>query len=228
LGWADLRRAPGISLVYGLAIAAAGYVITYLSWKVPLLVITFLGGFLLVAPVIAVGLYEVSRRLEQGERPTLAHALAAWRRNRWSLLFMGALLGILLVAWGRVTGVIAALSFPALGPDGHLVTWSTLLSADGVGFFALFALLGALLAVGVFTVTAVSIPMLLDRPVDAVTAAATSVRAVARNWPVMVLWAGLIVALTGIGLVTLYLGLVVTMPLVAYATWHAYRQVVAS
>jgi uncharacterized membrane protein len=226
-GWQDFRAAPAIGLSYGLAVAVLGYLIVYASWSVPILVMSFVSGFLLVAPLAAIGLYEVSRRLEAGERPRFAHALSAWQRNGWPVVFMGVILGVVMIAWGRLTGLLAAVTFPVLGPGGHLVTWETLTSADGVGFLALFVLMGAALAAAVFAITAVSIPMLVDRPVDTITAAATSVRAVVRNWRPMLLWAAIIVTLTTIGLATLFLGLVIILPVLAHATWHAYRQVVA-
>jgi uncharacterized membrane protein len=225
-GWADLRAAPALGLGYGLVIALLGYAVSAAAWSVPVLVLTFVGGFMLVAPLLAVGLYEASRRREAGEQPTLRHVLGAWGRNRWSLVFMGAILGFVMIAWGRLAGLLAALSFPLVGPEGHLVTWSTVTSVEGLGFLGLFVAMGAGLAAIVFAITAVSIPMLLDRPVDTVTAIATSVRAVLHNLPAMAVWAALIVALTGFGLATAYLGLIVTMPLVGHATWHAYRQVV--
>jgi uncharacterized membrane protein len=227
-GWSDLRAAPALGLGFGLVLAVIGYALSAAAWSEPLLVMTFVSGFLLVAPVLAVGLYEVSRRLEAGERPTLGHMLTAWGRNRWPIVFMGVVLGMILIAWGRLTGLLAALSFPLVGPEGHLVSWATVTSPEGLGFLALFVLMGAGVAALVFAVTAVSIPMLLDRPVDTVTAIATSVRVIVHNLPAMLLWAALIVALTGLGLATAYLGLVVTMPLVGYATWHAYRQTVSA
>jgi uncharacterized membrane protein len=226
-GWSDLRTAPALGLAYGLIIALLGYGLSLAAWNVPILVLTFVSGFLLVAPLLAVGLYEVSRRLEAGERPTWAHVAGAWARNRWPLVFMGAILGFLMIAWGRLTGLLAALSFPLVGPEGHMVTWATVTSAEGLGFLGLFVAMGAGLAAIVFAITAVSIPMLLDRSVDTVTAIATSVRAVTHNLPAMAVWAALIVALTGVGLATGYLGLIVTMPLVGHATWHAYRELVA-
>jgi uncharacterized membrane protein len=227
-GWTDLRAAPGIGLAYGLIITLLGYGLSLAAWNVPILVLTFVSGFLLVAPLLAVGLYEVSRRLESGERPTWGHVAGAWGRNRWALVFMGAILGFVMIAWGRLTGLIAALSFPLVGPEGHMVTWATVTSPEGLGFLGLFVAMGAGLAAIVFAITAVSIPMLLDRSVDTVTAIATSVRAVTHNLPAMLVWAGLIAALTGFGLATGYVGLIVTMPLVGHATWHAYRELVST
>lgn len=226
-GWSDLRAAPALGLGYGLVIALLGYALSTAAWNVPILVLTFISGFMLVAPLLAVGLYEVSRRLEGGETPTLRDVTGAWLRNRWALVFMGGILGFVMIAWGRLTGLLAALSFPLVGPEGHMVTWATVTSADGLGFLALFVAMGAGLAAIVFAITAVSIPMLLDRPVDTVTAIATSVKAVVHNLPAMVVWATTIAALTGAGLATGYLGLIVTMPLLGHATWHAYRQLVA-
>jgi uncharacterized membrane protein len=228
LGWTDFRRAPVIGLAYGFAIALIGLVVTYASWSVPVLVMSFVSGFLLIAPLIAIGLYEVSRRIQAGEQPRLRHALTSWQRNGWAVVFIGVVLGVVMIAWGRLTGLLAALTLPVLAPDGHLVTWATLTSVDGLGFLGLFTLMGAVLAGGVFAMTAVSIPMLLDRPVDAVTAVATSLRAVGANWPAMLLWAGLIVGLTAVGFATLYVGLIVIAPVLAHATWHAYRQTVES
>jgi uncharacterized membrane protein len=225
-GWRDLRAAPAVSLGYGLAFATIGFLLTVGAWHLPVLVLTFVSGFLLVAPVLAIGLYDASRRLERGERPRFADLSVAWRGNGWSVVFFGVLLGLAMLAWGRLTGVLAALLLPATGPESYLVNWNTLLSADGAGFFLYFAVMGALLAGFVFAISAVAIPMMLDRPADALTAAVTSLKVVRHNPLPMLVWSALIVALTLLGMATFYVGLVVVLPLLGHATWHAYRAAV--
>jgi uncharacterized membrane protein len=100
------------------------------------------------------------------------------------------------------------------------------LSGKSPGFLFSGIIAGALIAGFTFSITAISVPMLMDRQVDVLTAMQTSVQAVRRNWQAMALWASLIVMFVGVGIATFYIGLIVTMPLIGHATWHAYRDLV--
>ncbi|HUL09451.1 MAG TPA: DUF2189 domain-containing protein [Candidatus Acidoferrum sp.] len=228
-GWRDLRRVPAVSLSYGAAFVVISFLLTWGLWLFGLfyLVLPLAAGFMLVGPVIAVGLYEVSRRLEQGQRVTLAVSLAAWSSHRGPIATMGLVVTLVLLAWIWLAFLIFALFFGPAPPSWeHLVT-TLLFSIDGIPFLIVGIAVGGALAAFVFAMTAVALPALLDRDIGVLGAILTSFAAVLRNWRVMIGWGALIAVFTGAGLVTFYLGLAVTLPLVGHASWHAYRDLVA-
>jgi uncharacterized membrane protein len=140
---------------------------------------------------------------------------------------MGLVLMLFLLAWIRLAFLIFALFFGATPPSWeHLVT-TLLFTTDGIPFLVVGIAVGGALAAFVFAMSAVAIPALLDRDIGALGAVATSVAAVVQNWRVMIGWGALIVLFTAAGLVTFYVGLAVTLPLVGHASWHAYRGLVA-
>jgi uncharacterized membrane protein len=230
-GWADLWRRPGLSLSYGLAVVLASYLLTFCLFQfdvLPLL-LPLAAGFMLVGPMLAVGLYEMSRRYETGEPVNAGAVIFVATRSPAQLAFLGALLTLILMAWWRIATLLFALFFGAQGfPPLEAWVGILLFTVDGLVFLAVGSLVGGILAVAVFAVSAIAVPMLMVRETDAVTAMINSARAVMENpWP-MLLWAWLIAMLTGFGIVTLYAGLAITFPLVGHATWHAYRDIVGS
>jgi uncharacterized membrane protein len=227
-GWADFTRAPQICLAYGLALVATSFALTLglLLADLPYLLLPLASGFTFVAPILAVGLYEVSRRLELGQRASLAEAATAWRRNSLQIALAGFVLAFFQLVWVRTATLLFALFFSDAAPSLNRLVETLLFSPTSLAFLVVGAVIGAIFAAGVFAIAAISIPMLLDRDVGVVTAIATSVTAVLVNWPAMVLWAVLIAVFTALGLATLYLGLAVILPLVGLASWHAYRDLV--
>ena len=223
-GWEDFRASPGPSLTLGFFFVLAGYAVTLASWRIPALTLTFSTGFLLVAPVLALGFYELSRRREAGERAGYGALLYSWQKHGWSILVFGLLLGVLMVAWGRLTGLVIAVALPAIGPYSSLLSWQTLASP---GFIVLYFAAGFVLAALAFGISVVSIPMLLDRRVDVLTAAMTSLRVVRENPAVMFLWAAIIALLTFVAMALGFFGLLLSMPLLGHASWHAYKEAVA-
>lgn len=228
-GWRDLCRAPRVSLAYGVLFALAGYAITFGLWWADLvyLVLPMVCGFLIVGPLLAVGLYEVSRRLEIGEPVSLKDAVTAWRRNGGQIGLTGIVLLLLLFAWIRLAALLFMLFFGLEPPPLADLFAQTFLNPDALPFLIVGTIIGAVLAAFAFAISATSIPFLLDRPDSNVfTAIATSVTAVKENAGPMLFWAILVVGFAGAGLVTFYLGLIVTLPLIGHATWHAYRDLV--
>lgn len=228
-GWEDMKRAPGVSLAYGALFTAISFAITAGVFFVGLeyLLFPLMAGFMLVGPMLAVGLYETSRRLESGEHVSLVSALFVATRSPMRLAFLGIVLMALLLIWMRAAMLLLALflgatEFPPLAE----VVPTLLLTSEGLALLVVGTCAGAILAAAVFAISVVSVPMLMERDVDFMTAIMTSLIAVWRNPKPMLLWAWLVAFLTACGLATLYIGLIVTFPLVGHATWHAYRDAV--
>jgi uncharacterized membrane protein len=224
LGARDLRRSPGAGLTAGALAASAGLLLTLLTWKAVYLAPALLGGFLIAAPVLAMPLYALSRRLERGEADG-ATTSSAWRNNGASICMFGLVLALVYLVWERLAAILFAFAF-----SSQPVLWSTLpvqlLQGGWGGFLLAFFLLGGTLAGVVFAVGVVTAPLLTDRPVDVVTAMLTSLRCCARNPLVMLLWAAMIGGLTLLGIAACMLGLVIVFPWLAHASWHAYRELV--
>lgn len=172
------------------------------------------------------GLYELSRRNEEGERIGFLGSLRGLARNADSLAFFGAFLAIALLAWERLSAILFALFYRGDVDNVTNFVAGVLAANDNLYFVFAYLMVGAVLALVVFSLSAIAIPMLLDRDTDAVTAAMTSLRAVQVNFDTMALWALLLVAMIGIGFATMMIGMVILLPLAGHATWHAYRELV--
>ena len=225
-GWSDLRDNPVASLTYGLALSIAGFLILYYAADIPYLLTASISGFFLIGPVAASGLYVISRRHEKGEKSNFAQSLAGLRDEGESLLFFGFLLAFVLISWERISAILFALFFKGNVPDISNLAQNLLLSGAHLQFVALYLLAGGVLAATVFALSAVAIPLLLDRKVDVVTAMMSSFRATEKNLGAMLVWAMLIVACIAIGFATMMIGMIVLLPLLGHATWHAYRDLV--
>ena len=228
-GWDDLWRAPGVSLVYGAIFTLVSFAITAGVFFVGLeyLLFPLMAGFMLVGPMLAVGLYETSRRLEIGLPVSLGAALFVATRSPMRLAFLGVALMALLLIWMRAATLLLALflgttQFP---PMTEIVP-TLLFTPHGLALLVVGSGCGAILAAAVFSISVVSVPLLMERDLDFMSAIMTSLLAVWHNPKPMLLWAWLVALLTACGLVTLFIGLIVTFPLVGHATWHAYRETI--
>ncbi len=228
-GWRDIGRAPGVSLTYGAVFAAISIALTagLFAAGVEYLLPPLAAGFMLVGPMLAVGLYETSRRLEAGEPVTLGAALFAVKRAPAQLAFLGFFLALALLFWMRIASLLFALFFGTVDfPPLSEILPTLFFTWEGLGLLIVGSGFGAVLAAAVFAISVVSVPLLMVRDLDAITAMIVSIRAVRANFVVLGLWAWLIVVLTGFGLVPAFLGLIVTFPLVGHATWHCYRDLI--
>lgn len=215
-GWQDLREAPGQSLFFGALVVLASVMLSVGAWWTGgfWILVGLLSAFVFAGPVLAIGFYTVSQALEEGDVPSMT---GSWRRMRRSVagtaLFANLLLVVALL-WARAATMVHVF-FPQ-SAEATLLDFATyLIVGSSVGAF--FCLV-------IFAVSAFGLPMLHDRDVDAVTAALSSINAVLRNKAAMAVWAAVIVVCVALGFATGLLGLVILLPLLAYATWHGYRR----
>jgi len=227
-GSRDMWRVPHVSLAYGAIFTLISLMLVvglYLAGALSL-VLPLAGGALLLGPMIAVGLYEASRRLEEGEPVTLSDIVSFSTGSLGQLAFMGVFLLIIYFVWLEIAFLLFMLF---LGPQSlqlENIVPTLLFTPSGLGLLIVGSAAGAVLALLVFSITAVSIPLLMRREVDIVTATLTSIRAVALNPAPMLLWAVLIAGMMTFAFATLFLGLILVFPLIGHATWHAYRSLV--
>lgn len=227
-GWRDICRVPQISIAYGaaFAIAAALIALGLARYGEESLFLALTGGFLLIGPFVAAGLYETSRQLAAGLTPTLGSAIAAPFRARGQLSFLGVMLLMIFMIWLQLAFLLMMLFLGTHTPPSFdELMHALLLTPRGLALLVFGTVVGAFLASAVFAVSALSAPMLLERRMDAVSAARASLGAVISNPKPMLLWAALIVATMSAGFATALLGLAVAFPLVGHATWHAYADV---
>lgn len=225
LGWRDLQRCPLPGLLHGLASAAFGLLIVLLFHDSFWLLAGSFTGYLIVAPIVATGLYAVSRRLEREPRAGLADVFGVWRSQDPRLMHFGVLLAFAGTGW-LVTSAAFVTSFTELPVHRPLDFLRHVVLLDRGWVFEIWLVLGGLLAAPMFASSVVAIPLLLDRPVTVRTAVLASWAAVAESPATLALWAALIMALTVLGMLTALLGLVVIVPWLAHASWHAYRDLV--
>jgi uncharacterized membrane protein len=225
LGWLDFTRAIVPSALHGMVAAFGGLAILGLAWGRPYLLAGAFSGFLLVAPVLATGLYELSRRLARGEPPQMRAIFDAWRCSCKCLLGFGLLLAVLGTFWVLISSVLIALFVHAPITGVETFIRYVVLSQDS-HLFEVWISLGGVLAALVFAASVVSMPLLLDRDADLPTAVLTSIQAVAANPVALALWATLIMVLTALAMGLLFLGLIIVIPVLGHATWHAYTDLV--
>lgn len=232
-GWRDFIAAPGLSMAYGLAATLAFALVSLLlgsvgSWH---WAIALMPGFLFLGPVLAVGLYEIARRREGELDSTLNDSMHGWSRNRLTTYSLGIIMVLLMLAWFLTSMQLTALFVANAGVMAQVFgggqDLATFLTSITWPMLAAVSLSGAAALAIAFLLTAVSVPLAVDHEdIDVITAMMVSVKAVMQNAPAMLLWAALIVIFAGIGILPLYLGLIVTFPLLGYATWHAYRDLI--
>lgn len=226
LGWRDLRRQPAIGLFFGACFTLMGLAVLMVFRHAPLYTLALCAGFLLLGPLLCLGLYDVSRRLERGEPVTLSYALAAWMDNLAQIAIFGAVLLILEMLWGRAALVVFAVSFDGM-PDfaGSLLK---LLDPSHLGFITAYLGVGAVFAGLIFGVSVIAMPLLLDRDTDAVSAGLASLKLCITQPLVMLLWGFTVTLLVVLAMLPMFAGLLVVGPWLGHASWHAYRAAMAA
>jgi len=225
-GWLDLWRQPGPSLAYGLLVFLISWFIIAALFALDLSYILFpaLAGFMVVGPLLAIGLYEKSRRIAAGEAISLSAMILVRPRSGGQILYIGVLLCLLMLFWMRVAVLLYALFFGLLAFPG-LDQLLPLLFATTEGWLLIVVgtLVGGLFAAFSFAISVLSIPMLQNERLDAFTAMGRSMALVWHNLPVMLTWGVIVLAMFLLCLVTGLIGLVLIYPILGHATWHAYR-----
>lgn len=226
-GAQDMKKAWLLSLFYGLVFAALGYALVHGAWDKPHLAMALTSGFLLVAPVLATVFYCVSHRLEHHHQlPGLLVPLMSWRANPASLGLFALMLVFILSMWERISAILVGLFLNNSG-IGSLTDLLTLAAVqEHSGFVLAYLAFGGMLALMVFSLSVVSLPMLLHRKVDFATALVTSFMATKLNFGVMLIWGGIIVGLVAVGVATDFIAMVIIFPWLGHASWHAYRALV--
>lgn len=225
LGWADFVRCPRIGLFYGLCFFAMGHALMAVFQSAPEYVLALSAGFLLMGPFLCLGLYDASKAMQtQSHRPSLRASLQAWRPTRGTMAIFAGVLLILEMLWGRAALVVFAVSFTTMPDKANLL--AMLLDPENITFLITYTAVGGIFAGLIFVTSVISIPMIMDRRVDAVSAGLTSIRACLQNPGVMLWWGALITGLVLLAILPVFLGLFIVGPVLGHATWHAYRHIV--
>jgi len=225
LGWRDLVAVPDISMAYGALFAAIGAFITYFSLGTPQLTLNFWSGFLLIGPLLAIGLYRIAQLREEGDRIRLDRCVRTLGERKGEMALFVLFLGLVMIGWILFTGIMLAVFFGD-PPQGAEAFTKAITSADGMKFLLVLFGSGAVFAFIVFASTTLALPMMLDGKADLVTAIVTSFRTVLEQPVAMLVWAAVVSTITVLGMATLFLGFVVAFPVLGYATWHGYRDIV--
>ena len=221
-GWQDFMAAPGIGIFYGLCFWAMAAVLALVFRSKPEYVMSIASGCLLVGPFLAMGLYEVSRRRELGLQPELSVSLTCWDKHLRSMGMLVLVLIVLELLWGRASLVVFAVFFNT-GMPSTAGVMQAIFNPENLEFVLVYLAVGGVFALLVYSTAVVSIPMILDRDTDAISAAITSIRVVFANPITLLGWGFLITLLIALALLTWGAGFVVIGPLLGHASWHAYR-----
>lgn len=235
LGFKDLARAPLLSMMHGLILAVLGGFITLLAHDQFWLMVGSLSGFMVIAPVLATSLYAMSRALEKGETVDFDLLVNTWTQwqlrlrhqpdSYWSLIRFGLLLGLAATGWVITSSALITLLAPAPIHSPMDFIRHVVLAKEGY-LFELWVGLGGMMAVPVFASSVISMPLLLDRRVTVLQAVLTSWKAVFTHPFQMTLWAFLILGFSLLGIFSLFLGLILVVPMLGHGSWHAYRHLV--
>lgn len=220
-GWAYFLRTRAISLAYGAVFAFVGMLITVLGMNQPQFILTFWTGFLLVGPLLAMGLYRIAQLQDRGETIQLTTCWSSLRGRLGSVALFSLLLSLVMIVWIRLSTLIAALYVGNIAGTSSFI--AAMGSAEGIGFVLVLFGVGAVIAMVMFALTAWSLPLVLDGRTDFGTAVVASVKAVIEQPRVMLAWGAMVAGLTVFGMLTFFAGFVVVFPLLGYATWAAYK-----
>jgi uncharacterized membrane protein len=222
-GCMDLARAPATSLFYGIAFWLMARALALVFQASPEYTMSIASGCLLLGPFLALGLYDVSRSHDQGVPPRLLASLVCWKPHVRSMGMLVLVLMVLELLWGRASLVVFAVFFNT-GMPSTLGVVQAIFNPENLEFLVAYTLVGGAFATLVFAISVVSIPMILDRDTDAISASITSLEVVFANPAVMLVWGATLTTLIVVSLLLpCGLGLLLIGPLLGHASWHAYR-----
>lgn len=224
-GIADFKVTPILSLGYGILYAAIGLLLIWLTYTNPVYTFGMVTIFYLAGPVIAIGLYCMSRHIEAGVKPSFNEGCRTMCYNPVGIIGFSIVMGMLIVFWTIIAAALFAVFFGGMTISGDVLA-TMMANKQIIPFAAIMTIVGLFFAVVSFSISVISIPLMTHRKADVVTAMVTSVRAVKKNPLVMFTWAFVIVALIGLGFAFAFVGVAITLPIVGHASWHAYRELV--
>lgn len=224
-GFKDLLRAQFASLFYGVCFALMGWTIAFFNGASFGLTMAASSAFMLLGPILAIGLYNLSDQLEQGALPDLKKSLTCWRGNMSNLALFALVCTIVALIWARASAVIFAVFYNS-GLPSTADFARAIVSFENIEFVLIYFGIGLLFAAFIFAISVVAVPLMYDRKTDAVTAGLTSLTVVAKNPGAMLIWAAILVMLISVGFLTGFIGLIYTAPIAGHATWHAYRALI--
>ncbi len=223
-GWQDIWRKPLFSLSYGLVFVLIGLAITAGLWQIGMssTIPVAAGAFALVGPLMAVGLYEMSRRYQTGESLNLKGVVLVQTASPIHLFYVGFLLLFALMVWSRIALMLYALFISGTYLPLSAFAEFVFETPQGLSMLVVGTAIGGIIAFAIFAMTAFAVPLLMDRNMDALEAVVRSIQVIFKNPVPMMIWAWLIAGLLAIGTATGFLGLIIIFPLLGHATWHAY------
>lgn len=226
-GAQDMLMAWPLSLFYGAVFALLGYGMVHAAEDKPHLAMALISGFLFVAPLLATVFYCLSHRLEHHHRlPRLFAPLLSWRANPSSLGLFTVMLLFVLISWERISAILVGFFLNGSGIGRLSDVWSITAIQQHADFALTYLAFGAVLALAIFSISVVSLPMMLHRKVDFATALVTSFLATRLNFPAMLLWAAIIAGLVLVGMATDFVATALIFPWLGHASWHAYRDLI--
>lgn len=230
-GMADFQKAPAYGLFFGAIFSIAGIMITWALFRgeASYWIFPVAAGFPLLGPFAAVGLYEVSRRMEAGEPVSWGPVLGAAFRQQGAQLPLFAVVTVFcFLVWIVLARIIFAVSFGTAPMTNVMSSFGVFFTSNGIIMLFIGTIVGAALAGTLFAISAVSVPMMLDKPVDVVTAMITSVQAVLENKDAMMYWAGIIVIAVVVAMLPLFIGMILVFPILGHTSWHVYRKLTST
>lgn len=226
--WDDLTAMPGASLRYGVVVTLGGWLI-FAFGDHPFFIAAAVSVFLLVGPILSTGLCELSRRRSQGTYADFESSLEALGRNRNGLLHFAGTLLVIGAAWTVLSTLMLATMLGNAAPSVEVAMWQDVFAMLSAEQMQAYTLVGGALALLVFALSVVTVPLLVDRSeMTAKKAMAQSVRVFFANLPAMVVWAASIALLTAIGFATMLVAMILIFPLLGHASWHGYQDLAAS
>ncbi len=218
LGWQDFKRAPRQSITYGFIIMLLSYISSFCALEFGNFysVLSLVLSFLLLGPIIAIGLYSISCQLQEGKQPALGYCLREGRLHFGNIGVFSLMLMVVFLIWARAASMLHVF-YPAESGASF---------ESFITFLSIGTSVGAVFAFIIFTASAFSLPMIMDRKVDTVTAIITSINAVLHNKKAMLVWSICIFLSVLLSVATALIGLLIFLPVIGHATWHAYKETI--